>query len=151
MFFSGIDNINYVHGESYSKLHNCWRQMKVRCLNSNDANYKNYGGRGITVCPEWANDYTKFRDWALNNGYQSGLFQDRIDNDKGYNPENCRFTTKAENARNRRTTKLTKSKVEEIRFKYKVGKYTHRELGIEYNIDQTNITRIINQETWRNI
>ena len=57
--------MNYKHGESHTKLHNTWLNIKKRCLNPNNKDYKNYGGRGITICQEWANDYTKFRDWSL--------------------------------------------------------------------------------------
>ena len=74
--------------------------MKQRCSN---ANFTYYGGRGITVCNEWCNDFTVFRDWALSHGYADNLSIDRIDNDRGYFPENCRFADAKTQSRNIRT------------------------------------------------
>lgn len=88
-----------------SRLFNVWQTMKSRCENANRDNYARYGGRGITVCEEWqtAENFVK---WALDNGYEKGLQLDRIDNAKGYSPENCRFVTASVNSRNRRNTKF---------------------------------------------
>lgn len=87
------------------RLYRIMTGMKDRCYNPNATGYKNYGGRGITICDEWRNDFFAFRDWAYANGYAEGLTIDRIDNDKGYCPENCRWATKAEQNRNKRTVK----------------------------------------------
>ena len=81
------------HGESHSKLHTVWTTMKQRVLNPDATSYKDYGGRGITICPEWTNDYTNFRDWALDNGYKDSLTIDRKENNGNYCPENCHFVT----------------------------------------------------------
>ena len=70
-----------------------YKGMMSRCYNKNSWNYKWYGGKGITVCDEWRNDFLNFRDWALENGYSKELTLDRIDGGKDYCPENCRWTT----------------------------------------------------------
>lgn len=91
-------------GQKATKLYFVWGGMKNRCTYKGHVEFKNYGQRGISVCKEWASDYATFRDWALANGYKEGLQLDRIDNDKGYSPENCRFVTRLENAQNRGDT-----------------------------------------------
>lgn len=89
------------------KLEWVYQSMKIRCNNPKNKQYKNYGGRGIKVCDEW-NDkwgFRKFEKWALENGYKDGLSLDRINNNKGYSPENCRWTDLFAQANNRRTNR----------------------------------------------
>lgn len=85
------------------KLYSVWASMKSRCNRESDKAYRNYGGRGIAVCKEWECDYPAFKAWALENGYKPGMWIDRIDNNKGYSPENCAFKTPKEQQRNKRT------------------------------------------------
>jgi len=87
------------HGGSYTRLYRIWGNIKKRCLNANVYEYKNYGGRGIKVCPEWKDSYSAFKFWALLSGYQDNLTIDRIDNDGNYDPNNCQWITRAENTR----------------------------------------------------
>ena len=76
-----------------------WNGMKSRCLNHNSTSYKNYGGRGISICDEWL-VFENFHNWAMANGYKDWLQIDRIDNDGNYEPSNCRWVTRKENMRN---------------------------------------------------
>lgn len=80
--------------------------MKERCYDETDRRYKDWGGRGITICQEWIENPNSFLRWAENSGYVPGLTIDRIDNDKGYSPENCRWVSIAENNQNRRSTRF---------------------------------------------
>lgn len=91
---------------SDSKLYRTWSGIKSRCFDQNSHNYHNYGGRGITMCDEWKNDYNTFKKWALHNGYdESGgrdCSIDRIDTNGNYDPYNCKWSTAKEQANNTR-------------------------------------------------
>lgn len=88
-------------------LFNVWQSMKNRCYNPKRKNYDRYGGRGIGVCQEW-HTAENFILWALNSGYETGLQLDRIDNNKDYSPDNCRWVTAKQNSQNtRRNITLT--------------------------------------------
>jgi len=90
------------------RLVGIWHGMKSRCFNNKNSHYQRYGGRGITVCDEWKNDFVSFFTWAMNNGYTNDLSIDRINNDGNYCPENCRWVSNGEQARNKSTNrKLT--------------------------------------------
>lgn len=93
-------------GGKKTRLNNIYYHMKDRCHNSNSDMYKYYGARGIEVCLEWRNSYNTFKEWALSNGYSEELTIDRIDNNKGYCPANCRWVTMKEQSRNKRSNRL---------------------------------------------
>lgn len=83
-----------IHGLSRHRLYGIFGMMKDRCYNPNNISYPWYGGEGIKIYQEWLDDYTKFHEWALKNGYEESLEIDRIDSKKDYSPENCRWVTR---------------------------------------------------------
>lgn len=97
-----ISKASLKHGDSHAngtidhQIYKKWTQMRSRCKDKN----KNYIKKGITVCPEWQ-DYLNFKNWAKLNGFDPNLELDRINNDAGYSPDNCRFVTHAENCNNK--------------------------------------------------
>lgn len=91
---------NKTHGMRNSSEYSTWAAMRGRCLNPNDPAWHNYGGRGITICDEWAASFDAFfRDMGRR---PHGLTIDRIDNDSGYRKDNCRWADASTQARNRR-------------------------------------------------
>lgn len=93
------------HGMTDTRLYFVWCGMKDRCFNPNTEHYDRYGGRGISMCDEWRNSFEAFRDWAYANGYKDDLAGkdqsiDRIDVNKDYCPENCRWVNQTQQMRN---------------------------------------------------
>ena len=85
-----------------TRLNRIYWRMKCRCYNKLDKSYKRYGARGIIICDAWISNYHAFEMWATNNGYADYLSIDRINNNGNYEPNNCRWTTAKEQARNKR-------------------------------------------------
>ena len=139
----------------HDPLYNRWRSMINRCKPS-CKHRKYYYDKGITVCDAWLNDFYLFKAWAITNGYSPELTIDRIDDTKGYSPENCRWITKSENTRRNSNQKLitidgvTENlkdwsdeldiSLECIRWAVKHRNFTH-ESYIRYRMKYHNISR----------
>lgn len=94
---------NYKHGLSHTRINNIYKAMKSRCYKESNIRYPNYGGKGIKVCEEWLgqNGFMNFYKWAMVNGYSENLTLDRIDSNKDYQPDNCRWATQKQQQNNR--------------------------------------------------
>lgn len=92
---------NHSHKMSGTRIYQIWVGLKDRCYNPHNTRYCRYGGRGIWVCDEWKNNFSAFYEWSKDNGYSDNLMIDRIDNNKGYSPDNCRWTDSKQQSRNR--------------------------------------------------
>ena len=132
-----------------NRIYSIWAHMKTRCYNSNAIGYKYWGGKGITVCKEWAG-FLSFYNWAKDK-YREGLQIDRINNNGNYTPENCRFTTRKENIRNSSATKLNIQKVKKIKKLLKERKLLQREIAKIFNVAQCSISRIKIEKGWAEV
>ena len=110
--------------------------MRARCLDTSNSHYNYYGGRGIAVCDEWKNSYSSFRKWALENGYNESLTIDRIDVNGNYEPSNCRWATRQEQARNKRTN---------IFIEYNGEKYVLNDLAQMVGVNRKTLKRRIDK------
>ena len=97
---------HYIDGRSNTRLYRIWVNMKTRCYNINASNYERYGGRGITICDEWKNDFAAFYNWAMSNGYSDDLTIDRINNNGNYEPLNCRWASYSDQNKNKNNTPI---------------------------------------------
>ena len=134
------------HNMTHTSLHNRWKSMKQRCLNTNCKAYKNYGARGIKICDEWL-EFNNFYNWSINNGYDEKLELDRIDNDKDYSPSNCRWVTPLINNHNRRiTAKIDGISLKDFSIKYNISYQTvhARYYRLKNNCIEINTYNILN-------
>lgn len=116
------------HGKSHEKIYKTWKSMKERCGNPNSKSYKIYGAEGKRVCSEWLHDFQAFYDWSMTNGYKDNLTIERIDGNKGYSPDNCKWATRTEQMNNIRNNKhLTYNGKTQTRAQWA------REMNINYN------------------
>lgn len=110
---TGIAHHQYKHGQFNSPIYNSWCRMKKRCLNPNDISYPRYGGKGVQVCEAWMGFENFYED--MKDKWFKGASLDRIDNSKGYEPDNCRWVTKVDQNRNKSSVR---------RFEYRGQKLT---------------------------
>ena len=124
-----------------------------RCTNPNHVAYKSYGARGITVCQEWIDSPQAFVDWALANGFSPELQIDRIDNDKGYSPDNCRWVTARENIRNRSNSVITPTIAGQAKFLYQVEEITIKDIADYFGINKSTMGNVLapNETKWADI
>ena len=142
----GCDRKKYGALVKDMKLYGIYQCMKQRCFNKNDINYKNYGGRGISVCDEWMgkNGFDNFYKWAISAGYDDskGRFEqsiDRIDVNKDYSPDNCKFSTMEEQCYNKRNT---------VKLEYNGGIYNLKELSELCQISTDTLYQRIIRYNW---
>lgn len=138
---------NYKHGQGArqgkSREYKAWKEMNKRCAQVNSKNYKWYGAKGITVCPEWQSDFSKFySDLGPCPEYYE---LDRLDNTKGYEPSNCRWASEAMQSRNRGYVKLTMEKAVHIRS----SGLSTKELMNLYGVSKTTITKVKSGKAWK--
>lgn len=132
--------------KQYPRLYRIWIGIKTRCYNPNSESFKYYGFRNIKMCEEWKNDFLKFKNWALENGYKDDLTIDRIDVDKNYCPENCRWATiKEQNNNKRNTIKINlKGEINTVRYfadKYNISPYIIRDRSKRNYSDEIILTK----------
>lgn len=138
------------HGLTYTdRRYNVWANMKDRCTNPKNKNAKNYILRGITVCAEWMT-FDGFMKWEKFEDYKPGLQIDRIDNDKGYSPDNCRWATPTENNRNTRANKLTPLDIKLIRTLRDSG-MKQKDIAESIGVSQGLVSEILAGKKWQNV
>lgn len=128
------------HGLADTRIYIVWRGIKTRCNCPSDTNYKRYGARGIKMCNEWENSFISFYNWAIANGYDTNAKRgectlDRIDINGNYCPENCRWITNKEQAKNKRTNRY---------ITYKNQTKILQEWANEYNVKRETLAYRLN-------
>lgn len=121
-------NTHRKHGQYNTRLYRIWSNMRQRCSNPKNDNYHLYGAKGVSVCDEWK-DFAVFSKWAMQNGYADNLSVDRIETDKDYCPENCRWATPQEQTDNRKCTRYVS-----FNGKTQTLKRWSEETGISYKV-----------------
>jgi hypothetical protein len=120
--------------------------MIMRCYDENDKDYARYGARGIKVCRGWKNNAKAFYEWSIKNGYRADLSIDRINNNKGYSPDNCRWATRSQQQQNRRNSIPIKL-VMNVKKLMKDG-YSRSEVSKIFNITYDNAKYIDRKNHW---
>lgn len=140
------------HGLTNHPLYKRWKSILSRCFNEKTPSFCNYGGRGISMCDEWKNDFISFYNWSISNGFKSELQLDRINNDGNYEPSNCRWVSAKINSWNRRSnihieyngTLMTISELSEI-YKIEYSKLYSRIVYYKMPIEKAIINKNYNR------
>ena len=120
-----------------------------RCTNPKKVGYKYYGGRGITMCQEWMDSPQAFVDWSLANGFSPELQIDRIDNDKGYSPDNCRWVTARENMRNRSNSVITPTIAGQAKFLYQIEEITIKDIADYFGVNRNTMANVLTPNSYK--
>ena len=139
--------MNRTHGKSKTRTYKIWAGMVQRCTNENVSCFDIYGARGITVAPEWRS----FESFLADMGERpDGMSIERIDNDKGYSKDNCRWATSEAQSQNRRSNRLDPESVRRIRERVANGEAKRaiaREMGLSHQVVHQAVIRL----TWKNV
>ena len=127
------------HGLSGTKLFRVWRGIIDRTQYKSHKSYKYYGGRGIKICSEWANNFESFYKWAMGSGYKDGLQIDRVDVNGDYRPENCKWATPKQQQNNRRNNRY---------ITYNGETHTMKEWSEITGIKYTTLSMRLNKYHW---
>lgn len=144
-------------------LYRVWRNIKSRCLNKNNGDYKYYGAKGVSIFSEWLNDFKSFYDWAVSSDWKKGLTIDRVNNKGNYEPSNCRFIPRSENSRKVSLdnhgfnfgskchfSKLNEQQVIEIKKMINSGVML-KDIAKIYNTPPNSISNIKTGKTWKHV
>jgi hypothetical protein len=134
------------HGLTESETYYRWTDMKTRCLNKNSTSYPRYGGNGVIICDRWIHSFENFLEDM--GECKKGMTLDRIDNDKGYSKENCRWVPKSAQSRNRKCVKFDMEKARYIRFLVK-NNFKQTEIAKFFYTSKSNINCIVKHKTFK--
>ena len=137
---------SFTHRMTSSREYKSYTAMKERCLKESHKSYPRYGGRGITICDRWLAGFEFFYKDMGDRPERMTL--DRIDNDEGYSPGNCRWATLKEQGQNQGTTKLNEQAASVIRYLFNSKSKTARELASAYKISPGHVRRVAHGVTW---
>jgi len=144
---SGTKNPFYKHGLGGTKAYNVHHNMLARCYDPTHKSYKDYGARGISVCDRWRRSVHAFI--ADMGEPPPGLTLERINVNGSYEPQNCKWATRTEQARNHRNGKLTHAMARAIRMTYAAGGISQAVLAREYGINQTMVSVVVRNKCWK--
>jgi hypothetical protein len=142
--------VNFKHGGRHSPEYGIWCRIKDRCINPRSASYPRYGGAGVTMCERWRSDFANFLAdvGPRPTGRAGEISIDRIDNSRGYEPGNCRWTTATEQSRNRKSVVLSVEKAAEIRLRLAQGE-TQSDLARSFGVSIQVIHSVKCGRTWK--